>query len=230
MQGCACSFVRIPARNIWKIDPAIPEHYAAILDPLGNAVHTVTAGEIAGQNVLVTGAGPIGLMAITVARACGCATLLATETNAHRRDLAKKMGADEALDPAQPGIVERVRKMTEGGVDVFLEMSGNPDAIRQGFQMLRQGGRASLLGIPKDVVTLDLVNDVIFKGATVQGIYGRRMFETWVHMTELLKHNRLNLEPLFRERLPLEKFESAFSLLESGQAGKVLFYPNGSPR
>ena len=96
--------------------------------------------------------------------------------------------------------------------------------------MLRQGGRASLLGIPKDEVTLDLVNDVIFKGATVQGIYGRRMFETWVHMTELLRHSRLNLEPLFRERFPLEEFETAFSLLESGQAGKVLFYPNGAPK
>ncbi|HLV96706.1 MAG TPA: L-threonine 3-dehydrogenase [Candidatus Acidoferrales bacterium] len=228
--GCFAEFVRIPARNIWKIDPAIPENYAAILDPLGNAVHTVTAGEIAGQNVLVTGAGPIGLMAIAVARACGCALLVATEVNPHRRELAKTMGADEALDPTQTGIVERVREMTDAGVDVLLEMSGSPQAIRQGFQMLRQGGRASLLGIPKDDVTLDLVNDVIFKGATVQGIYGRRMFETWVHMTELLKHNRLNLDPLFRERLPLEKFENAFSLLESGQAGKVLFYPNGSPK
>ncbi|HUJ32915.1 MAG TPA: L-threonine 3-dehydrogenase [Candidatus Acidoferrum sp.] len=226
--GCFAEFVRIPARNIWKIDPAIPEHYAAILDPLGNAVHTVTAGEIAGQNVVVTGAGPIGLMSIAVARACGCATLFVTEVNPHRRELAKKMGADEALDPSKPGLVEHVRESTGGGVDVLLEMSGNPDAIRQGFQMLRQGGRASLLGIPKDLVTLDLVNDVIFKGATVQGIYGRRMFETWVHMTELLKHHRLNLEPLFHERLPLEKFENAFSLLESGQAGKILLYPNGA--
>jgi threonine 3-dehydrogenase len=150
--------------------------------------------------------------------------------NPHRRELAKTMGADEALDPALPGIVEHVRDATEGGVDVMLEMSGNPAAIRQGFQMLRQGGRASLLGIPKDLVTLDLVNDVIFKGATVQGIYGRRMFETWVHMTELLKHHRLNLEPLFHERMPLEKFESAFSLLESGKASKILLYPNGSPK
>jgi threonine 3-dehydrogenase len=109
-------------------------------------------------------------------------------------------------------------------------MSGHPTAIHQGFQMLRPGGRASLLGIPKDPVTFDLVNDVIFKGATVQGIYGRKMFETWVQMTELLKHGRLNLEPLFNERLPLEKFTDAFALLESGQAGKILFYPNGSPR
>ena len=229
--GCFAEFVRIPARNVWKVDPAIPEHYAAIMDPLGNAVHTVLAGEIAGLNVLVTGAGPIGLMAIAVARAAGCATLFATEVNTHRRELAKKMGADEALDPSQGDVVKHVLDATDGaGVDVMLEMSGHPDAIHKGFQMLRPGGRASLLGIPKDPVTLDLVNDVIFKGATVQGIYGRRMFETWVQMTELLKHGRLNLEPLFKERMPLEKFDDAFSLLESGQAGKILFYPNGSAK
>ena len=151
--------------------------------------------------------------------------------NAHRRELAIKMGADEALDPSAGDIVKHVLEATGGdGVDVMLEMSGNPAAIHQGFEMLRPGGRASLLGIPKDPVTFDLVNDVIFKGATVQGIYGRKMFETWVQMTELLKHNRLNLEPLFHERLPLDNFKDAFSLLESGQAGKILFYPNGSPK
>ncbi|MFZ0617074.1 MAG: zinc-binding dehydrogenase, partial [Candidatus Acidiferrales bacterium] len=154
-------------------------------------------------------------------------TVFATEVNAHRRELAKTMGADEALDPATDDVVARVREATGGGADVLLEMSGHPTAIEQGFQMLRPGGRASLLGIPTGKVTLDLVNDVIFKGATVQGIYGRRMFETWVQMTELLKHKKLNLEPLFKERLPLEKFEDAFALLEAGQAGKVLLYPNG---
>jgi threonine 3-dehydrogenase len=226
--GCFAEYVIIPIRNIWKIDPAIPERYAAILDPLGNAVHTVLAGEIAAQNVLVTGAGPIGLMAITIARACGAAMIFATEVNPHRRALAKQMGADEALDPTQANVVERLREATDGaGADVLLEMSGNPAAIHQGFQMLRQGGRASLLGIPSDPVTFDLVNDVIFKGATVQGIYGRKMFETWVQMTELLKHGRLNLDPLFKEYLPIEQFEQAFSLLESGQAGKILLYPNG---
>lgn len=231
VDGCFAEFVRIPVRNVWKIDPAIPEHYAAIMDPLGNAVHTVLAGEIAGMNVVVTGAGPIGLMAIAVARACGCASILATEVHPHRRALALKMGANEALDPAERDVVEYVRKATGGaGADVLLEMSGHPAAIQQGFQMLRPGGRASLLGIPKEPLTIDLVSDVIFKGATIQGIYGRRMFETWVQMTELLKHGRLNLEPLFRERLPLEKFDDAFSLLESGQAGKILFYPNGSPK
>jgi len=227
--GCFAEFVRIPAKNIWKVDPAIPEHYAAIMDPLGNAVHTVLAGKIAGLNVAVTGAGPIGLMTIAVARASGCASLFVTEVNAHRRQLAKEMGADHVFDPQQPDTVNRVLEATGGdGVDVLLEMSGNPSAIQQGFRMLRPGGRASLLGIPKDLVTLDLVNDVIFKGATVQGIYGRRMFETWVQMTELLKHQKLNLEPLFRERMPLEKFADAFTLLETGQAGKVLLFPNGA--
>lgn len=228
--GCFAEFVTIPIRNIWKIDPAIPEHYAAILDPLGNAVHTVLAGEISAQNVVVTGAGPIGLMSINVARACGAAKIFATEVNPHRRELALKMGADVAIDPSKGNAIQQVLDETDGaGADVLLEMSGHPDAIHQGFQMLRNGGRASLLGIPKDPVTFDLVNDVIFKGATVQGIYGRKMFETWVQMTDLLKENRLNLEPLFRERVPIEDFASAFKLLESGQAGKVLLYPNGKP-
>ncbi|MGH9594157.1 MAG: L-threonine 3-dehydrogenase, partial [Bryobacteraceae bacterium] len=192
--GCFAEFVSIPARNIWKIDPAIPEHYGAIMDPLGNAVHTVLAGPIAAHTVAVTGCGPIGLMAITVAKACGCSTLFATEVSSNRRAMALQMGADVALDPTAGDVVAQVREATAGaGVDVLIEMSGNPAAIRQGFDMLRPGGRASLLGIPSDPVTLDLVSAVIFKGATVQGIYGRKMFETWVQMTELLKGNKLNL-------------------------------------
>lgn len=227
--GCFAEFVAIPAGNIWKIDPAIPEHYAAIMDPLGNAVHTVLAGEIAGRTVLVAGCGPIGLMAIAVAKACGCSTVYATEVNAHRRALAQKMGADVVLDPSAGDVVAKVKGETGGtGVDVLLEMSGHPDAIRQGFQMLRGGGRASLLGIPSKPVTFDLVADIIFKGATVQGIYGRRMFETWVQMTSLLKGKRLDLEPLFSERLPMRRFAEAFDLLQKGQAGKVLLYPNGN--
>jgi threonine 3-dehydrogenase len=229
--GCFAEFVRIPAVNIWKIDPAIPEHYAAILDPLGNAVHTALAGPIAGRTVLVTGCGPIGLMAITVAKACGSSIVFATEVNSCRREMANKMGADVVLNPAEGDAVARIKGDTGGtGVDILLEMSGNQGAIEQGFHALRAGGRASLLGIPSEPVSLDLVNDVIFKGATVQGIYGRRMFETWMQMTSLLKAGRLNLDPLFGERTTLEKFDQAFSLLQGGHAGKVLFYPNGRTR
>jgi threonine 3-dehydrogenase len=226
--GAFAEYVKIPASNIWKLDPAIPEHYGAILDPLGNAVHTVLAGPIAGQTVLVTGCGPIGLMSIAVAKACGSSTVFATETNENRRAMAKKMGADVVLNPAAEDAVGKILAETNGtGVDALLEMSGNPTAIQQGFKALRAGGRASLLGIPTENVPLDLVNDVIFKGATVQGIYGRRMYGTWVQMTALLKARRLNLEPLFGEREPLEKFENAFAKLQGGLAGKILLYPNG---
>ena len=228
--GAFAEFVKIPASNIWKLDVAIPERYGAILDPLGNAVHTVLAGPIAGQTVLVTGCGPIGLMAIAVAKACGSSTVFATETNAQRRAMALKMGADVVIDPAAEDAVGRILRETgETGVDALLEMSGNPTAMQQGFAALRAGGRASLLGIPTENVPLDLVKDVIFKGATVQGIYGRRMYETWVQMTALLKAGRLNLEPLFGERAALENFEGAFLMLQKGLAGKILMYPDGMP-
>jgi threonine 3-dehydrogenase len=228
IDGAFAEFVKIPATNIWKLDPAIPEHYAAILDPLGNAVHTVLAGAIAGQTVLVTGCGPIGLMSIAVAKACGSSTVFATETNQHRRELAQEMGAHYVLNPANEDPVRKILEATGGtGVDVLLEMSGNSAAIQQGFRALRAGGRASLLGIPTENVPLDLVQDVIFKGATVQGIYGRRMYETWVQMTALLKAGRVNLEPLFGERIELDNFETAFAKLQNGMAGKILMYPNG---
>jgi threonine 3-dehydrogenase len=226
--GAFAEFVKIPASNIVKLDAGIKEQYGAILDPLGNAVHTVLAGEIAGQTVLVTGCGPIGLMSIAVAKACGSSTVFATETNEQRRSMAKKMGADVVVNPAAEDAVKKILSETGGtGVDVLLEMSGNPTAIQQGFRSLRAGGRASLLGIPTENVPLDLVNDVIFKGATVQGIYGRRMYETWEQMTALLKAGRLNLDPLFGERTGLEKFEDAFAMLQGGLAGKILLYPNG---
>jgi threonine 3-dehydrogenase len=229
--GAFAEFVRIPASNIIRLDPDIPEHYGAILDPLGNAVHTVLAGPIVGQTVLVTGCGPIGLMSIAVAKASGSSTVFATETNEARRAMAKKMGADVVINPAAEDAVKQILNETDGtGVDALLEMSGNPQAIQQGFRALRAGGRASLLGIPTENVPLDLVNDVIFKGATVQGIYGRRMYETWLQMTALLKAGRLNLEPLFGERAPLAKFEGAFAKLQEGLPGKILLYPNGVRR
>jgi threonine 3-dehydrogenase len=229
--GCFAEFVRIPAANIWKIDPEIPQHYGAILDPLGNAVHTVLSGEIAGQTVAVTGCGPIGLMSIAVAKACGAAAIFATEVNPQRRAMALTMGAAEAFDPASGDVVERIRAATEGaGVDVLLEMSGNPQAIQSGLAMLRSGGRASLLGIPSEQVSLDLVDDVIIKGITIHGIFGRRMYQTWVQMTALLKEKRLNLDPLFQERIPLERFADAFSMLQKGLPGKVILCPNGSLR
>src|SRR5258705_1090895 len=226
--GAFAEFVKIPASNIWKLDAAIPEHYGAILDPMGNEVHTVLAGPVAGQTVLVTGCGPIGLMSIAVAKACGSSTVFATETNEKRRAMARKMGADVVLNPAAEDAVAKILAETNGtGVDALLEMSGNPTAIQQGFKALRAGGRASLLGIQTENAPLHFVTDRIFKGATVQGIYGRRMYETWVQMTALLKAGRLNLEPLFGEKIAMDKFEDAFSKWQNGLAGKILIYRNG---
>jgi threonine 3-dehydrogenase len=228
--GCFAEFVKIPESNIWKIDPAVPIDYAAVLDPLGNAVHTVLAGEIAGLSVAITGCGPIGLFAVAVARACGAGRIFAVEPHPYRLKLAEKMGASLAIDPAKTDPVALVLGETEGvGADVVLEMSGNASAVRQAFQMLRRGGRISLLGIPSKPLELDLANDIIFKGASVQGINGRRVFETWYKMQALLKSGALDLAPLITDRIPLSDFERGVELLLSGNASKVLMYPNGKP-
>ena len=228
--GCFAEFVKIPESNIWKIDPGIPLEYAAVLDPLGNAVHTVLAGEISGRSVAVTGCGPIGLFAIAVARACGAGTIIASEPHPFRQKLAEKIGASLVVDPEKSDATAEVLAATNGvGADVVLEMSGHPRAVRQAFQMLRRGGRISLLGIPSKPLELDLANDVIFKGATVQGINGRRVFETWYQMQALLKSGRLDLAPLITDRIALADYEHGMDLLLSGNASKVLMYPNGKP-
>ncbi len=224
--GAFASFVIIPETNIWKLSPSIPRDWCSLLDPLGNAVHTALAGPIAAQTVLVTGCGAIGLFSIAVARACGAAKVFASEVNEHRRSVAAAMGADLALDPTAGDAEERILEATNGtGVDVLLEMSGHPAAIRQGFALLRTGGRASLLGIPSEPMELDLARDIIFKGATVQGINGRKIFETWFQMEALLASGKLDLEPVITHRLKLSEFARAMELLKSGEAIKVVLKP-----
>src|SRR5947209_7214009 len=174
--GAFAEYVVIPESNIWKIDPAIPAEYASLLDPLGNAVHTVLSGDIAAKTVAVTGCGPIGLFAIAVSRAVGAAQVFTLEVNAHRRKIAREMKADLVLDPSKDDVKTIVMDATGGvGVDVMLEMSGHPDAIRTGSSILRRGGRVSLLGIPSRPVELNFADDIIFKGATIVGINGRSM-------------------------------------------------------
>jgi threonine 3-dehydrogenase len=224
--GAFAEFVTIPETNIWKLDPSLPREYASILDPLGNAVHTVLAGDIAAKTVAVIGCGPIGLFAIAVAQACGAAAVYALEINEHRRALAKQMGANEALNPAKDDVFALIQEQTNGvGVDVVLEMSGHPDAMRQGFRILRTGGRVSLLGIPSRPVEIDFANDIIFKGAIVQGINGRKMYETWYQMEALLKTGKLDLSPVITHRLPMHDFAKGMELLKTGEASKILLYP-----
>jgi threonine 3-dehydrogenase len=221
--GAFADYVRIPASNIWKLDPAIPRDFGSLFDPFGNAVHTVLSGAIAGQTVAVTGCGPIGLFSIAVAKACGAARIFAIEPNAQRRELARTLGASVLLDPADKTMEQQLLDATDGnGVDVLLEMSGHPSAIAQGLRLLRMGGRASLLGIPAKPVELDLANALIFKGATVHGINGRKMYETWYQAEALIRDSGIDLSPVITHRLPLAEFDKAMHLLESGEASKIL--------
>jgi threonine 3-dehydrogenase len=224
--GAFAEFAIIPESNIWKLSPSIPHEYASLLDPLGNAVHTVLSGPIAAQTVAVTGCGAIGLFSIAVAKACGAARVFAVEVNEHRRAVAAQMGADVVLNPATDNVVERIKDETNGtGVDVLLEMSGVATAIRTGFAALRTGGRASLLGIPSKPFELDFARDIIFKGAIVLGINGRKMFETWFQMEALLATGKLNLDPAITHRLKLSEFPQAMELLRTGEAIKVVMKP-----
>ena len=223
--GAFADFVAIPESNIWKLDPAIPHEYASILDPLGNAMHTALSGDLAAKTVAITGCGPIGLFAIAVARACGAAQVFAIEINEYRRNIARQMKADLVLDPATQDVRAIVRDHTDGyGVDVLLEMAGHQDAVKLGFDILRTGGRVSLLGIPSRPLELDFARDIIFKGATVLGINGRKMFETWYQMTALLKAGKLDLHPVITNRLPISDFHQGMELLNSGKASKILLY------
>jgi threonine 3-dehydrogenase len=227
--GAFAEYVTIPESNIWKIDPAIPADYASIFDPLGNAVHTVLSGDVAAKTVAITGCGPIGLFAIAVAKACGATQVFAIEVNSYRRKIAQEMKADFVLDPTKDDIYSTVMDNTGGvGVDVLLEMAGHPDAIRTGFKVLRLGGRVSLLGIPSKPVELNLAEDIIFKGATVLGINGRRMFQTWYQMQALLKGNKLNLHPVITDRIAMKDFAKGMDRLRTGEASKILVYPNGT--
>ncbi len=221
--GAFADYVKIPATNVWKLDPSIPREWGSLFDPFGNAVHTVLSGAIAGQTVAVTGCGPIGLFAIAVAKACGAAKVFAIEPNAGRLALAATMGAEVLLDSSKDDVLAEVKVATGGnGVDVLLEMSGHPQAIAMGFKLLRMGGRASLLGIPSKAVQMDLADGVIFKGATVHGINGRKMYETWYQAEALLRGGKIDLSPVITHRLPLQRFDEAMKLLESGEASKIL--------
>lgn len=226
--GAFANYVVIPESNIWKLDPALPHEYGSILDPLGNAVHSVLAGDIAARSVAVVGCGPIGLFAIAVARACGASTIFALEVNDHRRKLAHAMHADVVIDPSKQNAHAIVTEKTGGdGVDVVLEMSGHADGMRLGFNILRTGGRVSLLGIPSKPVELDFARDIIFKGATVLGINGRKMYETWYQMEALLKSGKLDLSPVITHRLSMSDFAHGMDLLKTGEASKIVLTPFG---
>ena len=228
VNGSFAEFVAVPAVNAWRVPANVPLEVAAVMEPLGNAVHTAFAGPISAHNLAVTGCGPIGLFAIGVARAAGAARVLASDVSPYRLELARRMNADAVVDPRTASFVERARELTGGrGLDGVLEMSGNPAAVRDGLAALRNGGRLSMLGLPHEPYALDWNRLVIFKGITIHGVIGRRMYETWYQMDNLLASGRLDVRPAITHVMKMERFLEAVELLRSDQAGKVVLVPWG---
>jgi len=219
--GAFAEYVALPMTNIWHHWAGIDEDVAAIFDPFGNAVHTALSFPALGEDVLVTGAGPIGCMAAAVVRHAGARHVVVTDVNPYRLDLALRLGATLAVDPRERDLadVQRELGMTEG-FDIGLEMSGNADALRSMIANMAHGGRIALLGIPTGEVTLDL-NAVIFDMLTIKGIYGREMYETWYQMTVMLQSG-LDIAPVITHRFSHSEFEEAFAIARSGQSGKVI--------
>ncbi len=221
--GAFADYIAMPQGNVWKLDPGVPDVFAAIFDPLGNAVHTVMAAGVSAKSVLIMGVGSIGLMAISVARAAGATAVYAVDVNPARLRLAKALGADEAFAANDPGLSQAILAHTDGnGVDVLLEMSGNVKAIDDGLRMVRNGGCAALLGLPAGEVSLNIADRIIFKGLTVLGINGRRMFETWYQAQAFVRSGKVDLHPIVTDVVPFEEFERAFALAAGGEAIKVV--------
>ncbi len=219
--GCFAEFIVLPMTNVWRHSPGIPRDIAAIFDPLGNAVHTALAFPVLGEDVLVTGAGPIGIMAAAVARHAGARHVVISDPNPYRRELAEKVGVTLAVDPTQTKLadVQDQLRMSEG-FDVGLEMSGNPHAFRDMLGNMSHGARVAMLGIPSEPIAIDW-NQVIFNQLTLRGIYGREMYETWYKMTVMLESG-LDISAVITHRLPWQHFVEGFDAMRSGNSGKVI--------
>jgi len=228
INGGFAEYVAVPAVNAWRAPRNVSLEVAAVMEPCGNAVHTAFSGALSACNIAVSGCGPIGLFAIGVARAAGASLVIASDVSDYRLDLARKMSADAVIDPAKEDYVARVREITGGRMlDGVLEMSGSPEAMRGGLAALKNGGRLSLLGLPRESFELDWNRLVIFKGVTIHGIIGRRMYDTWYQLDNMLTGGKLDLRPAITHVMPMERFDEAIALLRAGHAGKVVLVPWG---
>jgi threonine 3-dehydrogenase len=212
----------MPATNVWPLDDDVSYDVGAIHDPMGNAFHTALTANIPGACVLITGCGPIGLFAVGICKAAGASRVIASDVVDARLALARRMGADDAVHPDD--VRRAVYAATDGlGADVVLEMSGVPAAVRQALALVRVGGRVQMLGIPARPLEIDFATEVIFRGLTIYGVVGRRMYDTWIQMTRFLRSRRFDPTPVITHRLPLEAVDDAIRLITSGEAGKVIF-------
>ena len=221
--GAFAEFISVPAFNVFKLPDTISDDMAAILDPLGNAAHTALSFDLVGEDVLITGAGPIGVMATAIARYAGARHIVVTDINDYRLELAREMGASKALNVTRETLDETMTELgMEEGFDVGMEMSGNADAFRDMLRTMHHGGKVAVLGIPPEETSIDW-NQVIFKGLVVKGIYGREMFETWYKMGSMLQSG-LEIEPIITHHFGIDEFQPAFEVMESGQSGKVILH------
>ncbi len=221
--GAFGDYLVLPAGNAFKLDDFISDEVAAIFDPFGNAVHTALSFDAVGEDVLITGAGPIGIMAAAVAKHAGARYVIITDVNDYRLNIARQMGATRAVNVSKDdlGMIMGELHMLEG-FDIGMEMSGNPSAQTQLFKYMNNGGRVAMLGIPPGESTINW-SDIIFKGLILKGIYGREMFETWYKMASMIRSG-LDITRIITHRLPIDEFEKGFEIMASGQSGKVLLY------
>jgi threonine 3-dehydrogenase len=219
--GCFAEFLKIPAINAFPLPNDIGDEVASLLDPLGNATHTALSFDLVGEDVLITGAGPIGLMATAIVRHVGARFVVVTDINEYRLDLARKMGASRAINVKEESLDDTMASLgMKEGFDVGLEMSGNPQAFRDMLRTMNHGARVAILGIPPENAEIDWTQ-VIFKGLTLKGIYGREMFETWYKMTAMLQSG-LDISPVLTHRFPIDAFQDGFDVMRTGQSGKVV--------
>jgi threonine 3-dehydrogenase len=221
--GAFAEYLALPMTNVWHHAVGIDRDVASIFDPFGNAVHTALSFPVLGEDVLITGAGPIGLMAVAVVKHAGCRHVVVTDVNPHRLELARRMGATLALDVRTQRVADAQQQLGMfEGFDVGLEMSGNPEAFREMLANMCHGGRIAMLGIPEREMSIDW-NTVVFNMLTIKGIYGREMYETWYKMTVMIQSG-LDIQPVITHRLHYTEYENGFAAMETGQSGKVILY------
>jgi threonine 3-dehydrogenase len=227
VDGCFAKYVALDEFTAWRNEKSIPYDVASAQEPLGNAIHAVfEGGGVEGKSVAIFGCGPIGIASVGVCRASGAEKVFAVDISPYRLKLAKGFGADETINPRELDPVREILSGTSGrGVDLFLEMAGVQDTVTWGLKVLKRGGRASFLGLQDSPVTVDLSGEVITKGVTLRGIFGRRMFSTWMTVSSYLKSGKIDLGRLITHRFPLREFREAFDLMKSGQSGKVVMHP-----
>jgi threonine 3-dehydrogenase len=222
--GSFAEYVRLPEQVCWKTAAEIPAELACLQESLGNSVHAVLTEDVTGHTLLVTGCGPTGLFAIAVARTAGASQIIATDVSEYRLDLARRVGADLAFDPQKLDASAILERTAGEGVDAALEMSGQPSAMHLCLKYVKNAGRVVFFGIPSGPVSLDLANEVIFKGLRIYGITGRRLFETWYRLGGLFRAG-LDIRPILTHTLALEQFDKGFELIHSGQCGKIVMIP-----